>query len=98
MQLQRAANKIFGDVHRGQDFKLDALVFGHLTWLDQQQVEIPIPQHCFVRGQQTDSLNRTVPVGIPVTRTMLRRTHPYTDILVLDPVDFVWEHWAGRAM
>ncbi|KAF1840656.1 uncharacterized protein K460DRAFT_410072 [Cucurbitaria berberidis CBS 394.84] len=97
MQMQRAANQIFGDLHRGQDYKLDALVIGHLTTLGEPDEE-RLPQYCFIKGQQTDSLNRTVAVGVPVTRVMLRRTHPYTDILDLDPGVSVWEHWVGRAM
>ena len=58
-------------------------------------------QHCFIKGEQRDGLGRTVVVGVPVTRMLLRETNPYTDILDVDPVPPMsdpWESWAGRAM
>lgn len=100
MQMQKAANMIFADVHQGQAFKLDGLVIGHLTRFEdlREMSTVCLPQFCFVKGQQTDSLNRTVVVGVPVTRAMLRRTHPYTDILDYEPEAAVWENWLGSAV
>jgi hypothetical protein len=104
--LQRFANRLFRDMHEGRVPKLDALVAGHVmeegidTHGDVDESSA-LGEHCFIKGEQRDSLGRTVVVGVPVTRMLLRETHPYTDILDVDLVPIQknpWESWAGRAM
>jgi hypothetical protein len=97
--LQKFVNQLFGDLSRQtqesqEPSKLDALVIGTVANND------PLQQHCFIRGKQQDALSRTVAVGVPVTRTILQRSHPYTDMLDVDPnVHYdVWERRASRAM
>lgn len=103
MQLQTFANQLFGDLH-GAGAKLDALVIGHLATVEaiitDADFVIPLPQQCFVKGEQRDILGRTVAVGVPVTRMMLRATQPYTDILDIDHprTHDAYDAWAGKAM
>ncbi|CAN9140689.1 unnamed protein product [Alternaria alternata] len=84
--------------------KLDALVIGHLATVEaiitDAEFVIPLPQQCFVKGEQRDILGRTVAVGVPVTRMMLRATQPYTDILDIDHprTHDAYDAWAGKAM
>ncbi|CAN9182387.1 unnamed protein product [Alternaria alternata] len=94
---------LFGDLH-GAGAKLDALVIGHLATVEaiitDADFVIPLPQQCFVKGEQRDILGRTVAVGVPVTRMMLRATQPYTDILDIDHprTHDAYDAWAGKAM
>ncbi|CAN9467475.1 unnamed protein product [Alternaria alternata] len=103
MQLQTFANQLFGDLY-GAGAKLDALVIGHLATVEaiitDADFVIPLPQQCFVKGEQRDILGRTVAVGVPVTRMMLRATQPYTDILDIDHprTHDAYDAWAGKAM
>ncbi|RYO11924.1 hypothetical protein AA0111_g12701 [Alternaria arborescens] len=103
MQLQTFANQLFGDLH-GAGAKLDALVIGHLATVEaiitDADFVIPLPQQCFVKGEQRDILGRTVAVGVPVTRMMLHATQPYTDILDIDHprTHDAYDAWAGKAM
>jgi hypothetical protein len=100
--MQKFANQLLGDMYQGRVSKLDALVIGHVVRVDDAEDEQgPIQQHCFIKGEQRDGLGRTVVVGVPVTRMLLHETHPFTDILDVDPVpswDLYWNGWAGRAM
>ena len=101
MQMQKFANVMFAELYRDPDFKLDALVIGHLAPkkragdVDDRHF---LPQFCFVKGEQQDFMRRTATVAVPVTRAMLRRTHPCTSILDVDPVAEPWEQWVGQAM
>jgi hypothetical protein len=101
-QVQKFANQLLGDKYQGRVSKLDALVIGHVVRVDDAEDEQgPIQQHCFIKGEQRDGLDRTVVVGVPVTRMLLRETHPFTNILDVDPVpswDPYWDRWAGIAM
>ena len=102
-QIQKFANQLFADVYETGQSKLDALVLGHVAHFDSNdpQGELPLPQHCFVKGVQNDFLGRTVVVAVPVTRMMLRESYPCTDIL---DIDFLmneicgFEGWASRSM
>ncbi|KAI4941529.1 hypothetical protein J4E91_010705 [Alternaria rosae] len=102
LQLQTFANRFFEFI--GPESKLDALVIGHVATLKSPENppvhRRPLPQQCFLRGEQRDILGRTVPVAVPVTRMMLRETQPYTDILEVDHHSAAdnWEAWATRAM
>ncbi|CAN9168756.1 unnamed protein product [Alternaria alternata] len=77
---------------------------GHLATVEaiitDADFVIPLPQQCFVKGEQRDILGRTVAVGVPVTRMMLRATQPYTDILDIDHprTHDAYDAWAGKAM
>ncbi|KAF2833475.1 hypothetical protein CC86DRAFT_451161 [Ophiobolus disseminans] len=94
LQMQKFANKLFGDLDRARCYPLlDALVIGHLT-----RLESAMPQFYFVRGEQRDVLNRTVAIGVPVSRAVLRKTQAYTDVLDLDPFSEPWQQWAGRVI
>ncbi|CAN9167811.1 unnamed protein product [Alternaria alternata] len=103
VSLQTFANQLFGDLY-GAGAKLDALVIGHLATVEaiitDAEFVIPLPQQCFVKGEQRDILGRTVAVGVPVTRMMLRATQPYTDILDIDHprTHDAYDAWAGKAM
>jgi hypothetical protein len=44
-----------------------------------------IPSHCFIRGYQTDFLNRRTAIAIPVSGYTLQQNEPESDILDLDP-------------
>ena len=101
LQLQTFANRVFEFL--GPESKLDALVIGHVATLrNPENLDLvrPLPQQCFLRGEQRDILGRTVPVAVPVTRMMLRETQPYTDILEVDyrTAADEWEAWATRTM
>jgi hypothetical protein len=97
MQMQRFANQFFGDMKRfGRCPQLKALVVGHLCTRMPTEGIYHVPMHCYVRAEQTDVLNRTVSVGVPVSRAMLRATQPYTSILDFDYMAGPWEQWAGR--
>jgi hypothetical protein len=80
-----------------------------ITLLDLATVEaiitdgdfvIPLPQQCFVKGEQRDILGRTVAIGVPVARTTLRATQLYTDILDIDHtrIHDSYDAWAGTEM
>jgi len=67
--------------------KLQALVIGELSTnkkATEPQSYCYVPQHCFVRGFQKDAANRTVTVGVAVTREELMRIEPISDILGFD--------------
>ena len=89
--LQRFSDRLFGDISKEREGvlgapKLDALVLGHALPVERRRGNTcPLQQRCFVRGEQRDSLGRTITVGVPVTRAALQNSHPYTDILGVDP-------------
>jgi hypothetical protein len=101
LQLQTFANRLFGDLHEAGS-KLHALVIGHLATVEAIITDgdfvIPLSQQCYIKGEQRDILGRTVAVGVPVTRTMLRATQPYTDILDIDHprTHDAYDAWASR--
>ncbi|EAT77631.2 hypothetical protein SNOG_15088 [Parastagonospora nodorum SN15] len=98
-QIQGAANKIFRGLHRSC-LKLDAIVFGHLVDFSTRQDDGdwgPLPQFCFIKAEQKDRLGRETAVGVPVSRALLRKTQPYTDILDMDPGSDGWDRWAWQA-
>jgi hypothetical protein len=100
-QMQRFANLMLAELYRDSDFKLDALVIGHLgpkRGVDDEDDRHYLPQFCFVKGEQRDILNRMATVAVPVTRAMLRRTHPHTSILDMYTGVKAWEQWVGQAM
>ncbi|KAH5237116.1 hypothetical protein HBI55_191470 [Parastagonospora nodorum] len=99
-QIQVAANKIFGGLRRSC-LKLDAIVFGHMVDFSTRQDDGdwgPLPQFCFIKAEQKDRLGRETAVGVPVSRALLRKTQPYTDILDMDPGSDGWDRWAWQAM
>jgi hypothetical protein len=102
MQVQMVANKIFGELNRDRSCpKLDAIVFGHMVAFDRHRDDQgwgALPQFCFVKAEQRDRLGRVTAVGVPVSRVLLRRTQPYTDVLDLDPATDSWDRWAWQAI
>jgi hypothetical protein len=62
---------------------------------DRRLIEF-IPLSCYLRAEQTDALNRTVAVGVPISRAVLRESQPFTDVLDFDLIAKPWEQWAGR--
>lgn len=100
-QIQVAANTIFGGLHRSRSCpKLDAIVFGHLVNFSTEEDAGdwgPLPQFCFMKAEQKDRLGRETAVGVPVSRALLRKTQPYTDILDMDPGSDGWDRWAWQA-
>ena len=87
-ELQRFANAFFDLLHVNKYCgKLHAIVIGSLNYYhDDTLASARRTQHCFVKGFQVDMMGRKVAVGVPVTRELLRRVEPYTDILDFDPV------------
>jgi hypothetical protein len=70
MQMQKFANLVFAELYRDPDFKLDALVIGHLgptKRADDHGDWYVMPQFCFVKGEQRNILNRMATVAVPVT-------------------------------
>jgi hypothetical protein len=101
MQIQRVANKIFAELYRDRScLKLDAIVIGHMEDFDPYRDDQgwgALPQFCFVKAEQRDQLGRVTAVGVPVSRMLLRRTQPYTEILDLDPGTDSFNRWAWLA-
>jgi hypothetical protein len=84
-QMQKFANMFFGDLYRARCCpSLHILVIGHMANLEKVEGGWQMPQFCFVRAEQKDNLNRTVAVGVPISRAILRQTQPCTNILDLD--------------
>jgi hypothetical protein len=89
--LQSAANAIFDRVQSfGWCPNLKALVLGSNVptpppengMLEEEKMYIP--QHCFIKGFQTDIMGRTTAVGVPVSKAVLRHVSPFADILDFD--------------
>jgi hypothetical protein len=84
--MQDFANRFFADCQvNGWCPKLDALVVGHLTHLPVATYGLDILPHCYIRDERQDTLERAFTVGAQVSRSYLRQTQPYTDILEYDP-------------
>ena len=110
MQMQKFANLVFGEFYRNPNFQLEVLIVGHFRpelrdtvapLVDQDEMDEGVrflPQFCFARMRQQDLLGRTATTGVPVSRSVLRRTHGYMSILDVDPDMAAWEQWAGRAL
>jgi hypothetical protein len=73
---------------------LGALVFGHEYPLADE--ESTLPQFCFIRGEQRDSLGRVQTVAVQVSKQVLRATQPETTVLELDPFVETWQRWAAK--
>jgi hypothetical protein len=88
-QLQRFANAFFRYLHTHDVCRqLKALVIGSVVdvkKLDLEENQLYRPQHCYVKGLQTDILGRSTVVAVPVTRAQLRYAEPYADIVDYDP-------------
>jgi hypothetical protein len=86
----RWANAFFDYLHERQwSSKLTALVV-HCSVLKHPYSEPRdgydfTPQHCYIKGFETDMLGRCRAVGVPVSRATLRKAEPYADILDWDP-------------
>jgi hypothetical protein len=89
MQVPMVANNFFGELYQKRCcLKLDAIVIGHMVPFDafrDDQGWGALPQFCFMKVEQRDRLGRVPAVGIPVSRVLLRRAQPFTDVLDLDP-------------
>jgi hypothetical protein len=84
---QQWANAFFNYIHnRNQNPKLHALVIGSgfADDAEKDKNELDYPQHCFVRGFQSDILGRSTAVAVPVSRNMLMSIQPSADILNYD--------------
>jgi hypothetical protein len=55
-----------------------------------------LPQFCYVKGEQKDALGRKRVVGVPVSRGLVRRMMPRTEIMDEDSVLNGWDAWAAR--
>jgi hypothetical protein len=110
MQMQKFANLVFGELYTDKNFNLEVLIVGHLRPLlrdtnakgiedsSLREGSCYLPQFCYVRGIQHDLLGRTATTGVPVFRSVLRRTHDHTSILDVDSGVEAWEQWVGQAM
>jgi hypothetical protein len=110
MQMQKFANLVFGELYTDKNFSLEVLIVGHLRPLlrdtnakgiedsSLREGSCYLPQFCYVRGIQHDLLGRTATTGVPVFRSVLRRTHDHTSILDVDSGVEAWEQWVGQAM
>jgi hypothetical protein len=86
--LQRVANSIFQYLdHHALCPKLKSLAVG--AYWEPKQVwnaaGYHVPRDCFIRGYQTDFLNRRTVIAIPVSGYTLQQNEPESDILDLDP-------------
>jgi hypothetical protein len=76
-----------------------ALVIGHDYPLQSRPGGVrPLPQFCFIKGKQSDSLGRVKTVGVKVSKEVLRATQPCTEILELDPSVEAWQRWATKVL
>jgi hypothetical protein len=76
---------------------LGALVIGHDRLArNQPRGRRLLPQFCFIKGEQRDSLGRIKTVAVRVSKEVLRATQPATGILELDPCVEAWQRWGGR--
>jgi hypothetical protein len=101
MQMQKFANVVFAGLYSDPDPKLDALVIGHLgpkNRTDDEDDRHFLPQFYSIKEEQRGIMRRMATVAVSVTRAMLRRTHPYTSILDMEPGVDAWEQWVGQAM
>lgn len=87
-ELQRFANAFFHymDTHSICP-NLNALAIGMFqgSKLVSESNEYYIPRHCFIKGYQTDVMNRKTTIAVPVPEYKLRQYEPEADILDLDP-------------
>jgi len=90
----RWANSFFDYMHkRSWCPKLDTLVICSYVE-DSMELEdeyVYCPQHCFVKGFQTDVLGRSGAIAVPVTRAMIRDRELCAEILKYDPMC----NWVG---
>jgi hypothetical protein len=77
--IQRFSNTFFQHLHhRGLCSKLNALAIG-TYWEARRQLnadEWHVPRHCFIRGYQTDFLNRRTAIAISVSTYTLQQYEP----------------------
>ncbi|KAH3941690.1 hypothetical protein HBH53_200080 [Parastagonospora nodorum] len=103
-QMKQFANRLFGELHvAGCCPLLEGLVIGHMVEVRPGigSWSVPIPQCCFIREMENNGKDWRVSVAVPVSRAMLRKSLPYTNILDLDmAMDCVepWHCWAGHAI
>lgn len=87
-EVQRFANGFFQYLDdRNLCPKLKALAFG-VNWTPRRPLaanEYSVPRHCFIKGWQTDALNRRTAIAVPVPTYRLRELDPELDILDFDP-------------
>jgi hypothetical protein len=57
-----------------------------------------LPQFCSIKAERGAGLGRVTAIGVPVSRVLLRRTQPCTEVLNLDPVTDNWDRWAWQAI
>jgi hypothetical protein len=84
---QQWANAFFNHIHnRKQNPKLHTLVIGsgYADDTEKDGNKLYYPQHCFVKGFQSDILGRRTAVAVPVSRNMSMYTQPSADILNYD--------------
>lgn len=109
-QMQTFANLVYGEFFKNPDFNLEVLIIGHLRPMLRGSMALPageegdldpgcryLPQFCFIRSRQEDWLGRTATTGVPVSRSLLRRTHPHVNVLDVDRVE-AFEQWVGQAI
>ncbi|KAH7065819.1 hypothetical protein BKA63DRAFT_426788 [Paraphoma chrysanthemicola] len=83
----RWANAFFSYMHKRRwSPKLTALIIRCYMTEDNSQTEyVYSPQHCFVKGYQTDVFGRSATVAVPVTRPIVKAIEPRADLLDYDP-------------
>lgn len=88
LMTHRWANAFFDYMHRkGWSQRLHTLVIRCFVAErdDMGDDYIYSPQHCFVKGLQTDMYGRSFAMAIPVSRSRVKAELPWTDILDHDP-------------
>jgi hypothetical protein len=67
---------------------LNSLAIG-MSWQpghdELESNEYHVPRHCFIKGYQTDFLNRRTAIAVPVSAYALQHYEPESDILGFDP-------------
>jgi hypothetical protein len=86
--IQRFATGVFTYMEEhGYCSDLKIVVVGSHVDVDKPGVFLHhiYPRHCFVKGYQTDVLNRSTVVAVPVPAYMVRQLEPDCDLLDYDP-------------
>ncbi|KAF2131758.1 hypothetical protein P153DRAFT_383849 [Dothidotthia symphoricarpi CBS 119687] len=86
-EVQRFANAVFRYMDKHDMCpRLKGMIFGtHWNAQPGMDGEWCYPRHCFVKGHQTDALNRTMVVAVLVPPYMIRQLEPDCDLLDFDP-------------
>ena len=89
-EMLRFCNAIFGYMEERRACpSLKAIIVGQWFEAGDAREGVGYPRHCFIRGYQTDLLNRKTAVAVPVPAYRTRELKPECDLLDFDPMG-VW--------